>query len=51
MIADERAARQKNMKNVLFFMFFCALENKRIEINGEVYDVRCGGNRIKIEES
>ena len=28
MIADEKAARQKTMKNVLFFMVFCYLCGK-----------------------
>ena len=28
MIADEKAARQKTMKNVLFFMVFCYLSGK-----------------------
>ena len=28
MIADEKAARQKSMKNVLFFMLFCYLSTE-----------------------
>ncbi len=39
------------LKEVCTEIVYYALENKRIEINGKVYDVSYGGNRIKTEES
>ena len=36
MIADEKAARQKTMKNVLFFMVFCCLTAKTSIYENEV---------------